>query len=216
MKRILVLLSVSSALLPGGATVYAQDPKPAPITVLKEPGPVMYGRSAKIKATVEAIDLDAREVTLKTPRGHSVTMHVKERVKNLPQLEAGDKVIVRYNESVGLLLRRAEEGDPAAAEETVIQGTEPGEQSGIAASAQKTVVANVEAVNSKGKAVTLVGPQGNFIDLYVRDKAVLDSLEVGDKVVATYTEAVVVSIEGPKDKEASAKDAKAKKKQRKN
>jgi hypothetical protein len=44
------------------------DTKPAAITVLDDASPVMYGRSAKIKATVEAVDLDARDITLRDRR----------------------------------------------------------------------------------------------------------------------------------------------------
>jgi len=193
-----------TVLCPGMAvaqdTKPAQDAKPAAITVLEDASPVMYGRSAKIKATVEAIDLDARDITLKGPKGRLITLRVEARVRNLPQVQVGDEVIVRYNESVGLQLRKTEASDAVALEETAASA-EPGKQPASGAARQFTVAAYVEAVSRKEKTVTLRGPDGNLVDLYVRDPNVLESLTAGDNIIATYTEAAAVSIELPKNKE---------------
>ncbi len=178
----------------------AQDTKPAAITVLGDASPVMYGRSAKIKAIVEAIDLDAREITLKGPKGRLITLRVKERARNLPQVQVGDEIIVRYYESVGLQIRKAEASDAVAFEETAA-GAEPGQKPPSDAAKQFTIAAYVEAVSPKEKTLTLKRPDGNLVDLYVRDPNVLESLTAGDNVVATYTEAAAVSIELPKKKE---------------
>ncbi len=200
-----------------GGTAVAQDTKPAPetkpaaITVLEDASPVMYGRSAKIKATVEAIDLDVREIKLKGPKGRLITLWVEGRVRNLPQVQVGDEVIVRYNESVGLQLRRTEASDPVTFEETAADGAGPGQNQASGAARQFTVAAYVEAVSPKEKSVTLRKSDGNLVDLYVRDLNVLESLTVGDNVVATYTGAAAVSIELPKNKE---KPKPKKKKQR--
>lgn len=211
MNRFLLSLFIPSLMLGGADMAGAQDPKPAPITVLKESGPVMYGRSAKIKAVVDTIDLTTRAITVKGPKGRLVTMRVETRVKNLPDIQVGDEVVVRYHESVGVELRPAQEDEMIAFEETEMPGAEPGKEAG--ASSRKTEIANVESVGTREKSVVLKTPDGRFLDLYVRDEAVLSSLKAGDSVVATYTEAVVVSVDGPKDK--GAKDTKPKKKTRK-
>lgn len=208
MNRILLSLFIASLTLGGVDIAGAQDPKPAPITVLKESGPVMYGRSAKIKAVVDTIDLTTRAITVKGPKGRLVTMRVEARVKNLPDIQVGDEVVVRYHESVGVELRPAQEDEMLAFDETATPGAEP-----AGASSRWTEIANVESVGIREKSVVLKTPDGRFLDLYVRDEAVLSSLKAGDSVVATYTEAVVVSVDGPKDKDA--KDTKPKKKTRK-
>lgn len=178
----------------------AQDTKPAAITVLEDSSPVMYGRSAKIKATVEAIDLDSREITLNGPKGRPITLRVETRVRNLPQVQAGDLVIVRYHESVGLQLRKTEANDLLTFEDTG-PGAKPGPDPASSALRQFTVAAYVENVSPKEKTVTLRRSSGDLVDLYVRDPRVLESLTEGDSVVATYTEAAAVSIELPKKKE---------------
>jgi len=208
MSRVLLALCVASLLL-GPAAADAQEVKPAPITVLKDSGPVMYGRSAKIKAVVEAVDLTAREITVKGPKGRPVTMRVETRVKNLPDLVVGDEVVVRYHESVGVEVRQALEGETLPVDETIIHAADSGQTAG--ASSRKTEMAMVESVGKREKSVVLKTPDGRYLDLYVRDENVLASLKRGDSVVATYTEAVVVSVDGPKDKDAKdPKDPKKK------
>ncbi len=210
MNRFLLTLCVSSWLLAGAGTAWSQEAKPAPITVLKESGPVTYGRSAKIKAVVDAIDLTTRSITVKGPKGRPLTMRVEDRVRNLPDIAIGDEVVVRYHESVGVELRIAEEGESIAPDETGMHSGEAGQMPG--ASVRRTEIANVESTSLRGKSAVLKTPDGRFLDLYVRDEAVLGSLNPGDSVVATYTQATVVSVEGPKDKDA--KDAKGRKKPR--
>jgi hypothetical protein len=208
MSRVLLALCVASLLL-RPAAADAQEVKPAPITVLKDSGPVMYGRSAKIKAVVEAVDLTAREITVKGPKGRPVTMRVETRVKNLPDLVVGDEVVVRYHESVGVEVRQALEGETLPVDETIIHAADSGQTAG--ASSRKTEMAMVESVGKREKSVVLKTPDGRYLDLYVRDENVLASLKRGDSVVATYTEAVVVSVDGPKDKDAKdPKDPKKK------
>ena len=190
---------VSLAILHGGIACAQEVVKP--ITVLEDTSPVMYGRSAKIKATIVAIDLESREITLNGPRGHTITLRVEQSVKNLPLVQVGDKVVVRYNESVGLELRKVEAGDPLAIDDAAAANKQPGQKPAAGGSKQITVHAYVEAVMAKEKTVTLRTPDGNLVDLYVRDPNVLASLAAGDNVVARYTEAVAVSIELPQQQE---------------
>src|SRR5262245_30466785 len=58
--------------------------------------------SASAVATVEAIDLAKREVTLKKENGEVVTLVVSEEARNLPQVAKGDVVTVSYE--VGLIV----------------------------------------------------------------------------------------------------------------
>jgi hypothetical protein len=184
-----------------------EEPRPGPITVLKDASPVMYGRSAKLKSVVEAIDLASREITVRSGRGRTLTMRVEERVRNLPEISVGDEVVLRYHESVGVELRKAAEDESIAVAEAEGQGD------GGQSAARTTTIADVDAVSPRDKSVSIRDPDGRLHELYVRDEALLESLKAGDRVVATYTEAVVVSVEGPKEKDP--KENKPKKKRRK-
>jgi len=52
----------------------------------------------------------------------------------------------------------------------------------------------VKAVDKQKRTVTLVGPQGRTLTLAVRDPQKLDAVKVGDPVVATYYEALVIEV----------------------
>jgi len=57
-------------------------------------------------ATVEAIDLQKRTVTLRGPQGNAVTLKVDEQVKKFDQVKAGDEVVVRHTEAVAIAVQK--------------------------------------------------------------------------------------------------------------
>lgn len=190
------------------AATAQEQPRPGPITVLKDSSPVMYGRSAKVKAVVEAIDLQSREITVRSGKARVLTMRVEERVRNLPEIEVGDEVTLRYNESVGLEIRRAQDNETIAVENG---DTSPDQEQPQGQPLRTTTIADVTAVNPGGKTLSIRDPDGRLHDLYVRNVSLLDALQPGDRVVVTYTAASVVAVEGPK-KDPTEKPAKKKRK----
>ena len=78
------------------------------------PTPEDIGRGMLIEATatVEAVDMDNRLVTLKGPEGRLVTIRAGEEVKNLPQVEVGDQVNVKYYEGTALNIYKPGEEQP--------------------------------------------------------------------------------------------------------
>lgn len=59
-----------------------------------------YSRTVDISATVEALDLKNRKVTLRGPKGNTVTLDVGEQVKRLDKVKVGDIVAAEYTEVV--------------------------------------------------------------------------------------------------------------------
>ncbi|WP_408368813.1 MULTISPECIES: hypothetical protein [unclassified Paraburkholderia] len=57
------------------------------------------------------------------------------------------------------------------------------------------IVADVVAVNSRNRTVTLKGPKGNTLDLKEEDPAQFANIKKGDQVDAVYTEALAISVE---------------------
>ena len=57
---------------------------------------VVKERAAVMTATVTAIDLKTRMVTLKGPKGEERTIKVGEEAVNLPQVKVGDLVTVKF------------------------------------------------------------------------------------------------------------------------
>ena len=153
-------------------------------------------RVATVKATVEAIDLQSRVVTLKGPKGKVFDLKVGEEVKNLPQVKVGDQVVARYYESIAVQVVKP--GAPGGAAATQAVGAaKPGERPAGVVANQVTVTATVEAIDPKKTFVTLKGPQGKVVDVKVRDPKNLENVKKGDQVVITYTEALAISVEKP-------------------
>jgi hypothetical protein len=58
-------------------------------------------------ATVEAIDLQHRTVTLRGPQGNAVTLQVGAQVKQCEQGKVGDEVMVRHTEAVAITVQKS-------------------------------------------------------------------------------------------------------------
>lgn len=147
-----------------------------------------------LEATVEAIDLEKRQVVLKGPQGNTVMINVDEDVQNLPQVEVGDTVTVEYLESVAIQVVSAEEIEAGAATAAAVAKAKPGEKPAGLAVEQTTVVATIEAIDLDNELVTLKNAQGETKTVRPQEPENLKKVEVGDKVIFTFTEAVGISV----------------------
>jgi len=145
-----------------------------------------------ITATVEALDLATRMITLRGPKGN-MTFKVDESAKNLPQVKVGDQVVAKYYES--LAVRMAEPGDPTSTGGSGLATAKPGEMPAGVAARQVSVTASVMAIDKMTPSITLKGPEGNVVTVRVMDPKNLEKVKVGDKLFITYTEALAISVE---------------------
>ena len=64
-----------------------------------------------------------------------------------------------------------------------------------------TISASVEAVNSSTRTITLKGPKGNYVDIYVPESVTkFPAIKVGDKITARYYDNIVLRLKAPGDK----------------
>jgi Cu/Ag efflux protein CusF len=166
----------------------------------KKPG----GEIERVKmatAEVIAIDLPSRTVTLKGPDGNELTVHADDKVKNLPQVHAGDKVDVSYYESLVWQVKKAADGTPGASVQSGAETAKPGSKPAGAAARQVMMTVTIEAIDLAKGTVTLKGPQGNSRTIKARDPKNLEKVKVGDLVDVTYTEALAVRVRAAKQKQ---------------
>jgi len=195
MKRpstmIIALSLLGTVGLPAAAAQAAAETKEH---VASEPGKAAMARTTKIVATVEAIDLAKREVTLKGPKGKVVTLTAGPDVRNLEQVKVGDSVIVGYLEALSLTLMK--DGKELRGATSASDGARAakGERPAGVVAEQVKVTADVIAVDTKHKIVTLKGPK-QTVDLRVNDPQQLKLIKVGDQVEAVYTQALALSVE---------------------
>jgi hypothetical protein len=163
----------------------------------KGPGMAGAAQTLKIAATITAIDAATRAVTLKGPQGREVTLTAGDQVKNFAQLKVGDQVNIEYIEALTLELKKGSTAPVSRTEQAGMAGAKPGAQPAGMAGKQVTVVAEVVGVDAKTQVVTLRGPQ-RTVELKVADPEQFKRVAKGDRVEATYTEAVAIAVEPAK------------------
>ncbi len=147
-----------------------------------------------LDATVEAIDHEKRQVTLKGPKGNTVTIDVDEDVKNLPQVEVGDMVTVQYLESVAIQVYAADEVKAGKVSAAAVATAKPGEKPAAIAIEETIVVMTIEAIDLENELVTLKNAKGEAKTVKPQEPENLKKVEVGDKVMITYTEAMGIAV----------------------
>jgi hypothetical protein len=159
---------------------------------------MILSQSNHVTATVEAIDHAKREVTLKGEDGNSVKVAVGDQVRNFSQMKKGDRVGVTYYESVALAVGKPGETlSPTSRSESVVRAA-PGQRPGGAAVAVTDTSATVEDINRDKHEVTLRTPDGNLAKVLV-DPSVgnLENIQKGDRINATLTQALAISVTQP-------------------
>ncbi|HYP84250.1 hypothetical protein [Variovorax sp.] len=151
-------------------------------------------QTVTVVGEITQVDVAQRVVSIKGPRGNIADLRVDPAVKNLAQVKVGDRVQLTYRVGVALALLKGGDEIRQRVETEGGAVAAPGEKPGAAAVAVTTVVANVEAVDKKKNIVTLKGPQGNLVDVVVRDAQAIKDVKVGDQVAARVTESLAVQV----------------------
>ncbi len=196
MKKGLILVAAFVLVLSLATGAFAQATKGA---APAERPKVVKERVAVMTATVEAIDLEKRLVTLKGPKGETKTIAVGPEARNLPQVKVGDLVTVKYYESMAVEVVKPGSGTGAGQASTIVRSKE-GEMPGGTAIRTATVMATVTAIDKKKGTLTLKGPEGNLVTAKAEDPKNLEKVKVGDELMITVTEALAISVERAKKK----------------
>lgn len=152
-------------------------------------------KSRQVTTTAEVVDIDKenRTLILEGPKGKTFSVQAGDKVQGFDQIKQGDRVRVKYNESLALSLRQPGE-EPKAEEETQIKELQQGAEMGREMEATVEVV----EVDKKNNKITLEGPEGRTWTMQVTQpdmQAKLGQLKKGDQIDAKYTENLAVSIE---------------------
>ena len=147
-----------------------------------------------IEATVEAVDHEKRMLTLKGPEGKSVTIEAGEQVKNLSQVEVGDLLTIEYIEAVSVQVFAPGEVKPGAVAVVAAGRAKLGQKPAGVAVKEVVVVTTIEAIDKENQLVTLKGASGESKTVKARNPENLEKVQVGDKVMITYTEAIAINM----------------------
>ena len=202
MKRVTVALILGAGLLVTDALAIAEEvlrvaqstTPPAGAPSAGQKPAVSAGAGVTIRGTIAAIDKEARTVTLKGPRGRTLTLDVRDPQK-LDLVKVGDPVVATYVEALALEVRKSGAAAPGVSVQESRVASKPGETPGGAIGRQVTLTGTITAVNKKQRSVTIKGPQGNEETVKVKDPKHLENIKAGDVVELTYTQALAVSLD---------------------
>jgi len=153
-----------------------------------------FSESVEMQATVTAIDMKTRMVTLKDMDGKETTIYVDKHARNLSQVKVGDVVKIAYQQAVAWRVKKSTKPGPTETQTAEVRA-KPGEKPGGAVGQRITFTATIEAIDLANGTVTLKGPEGNSRTIKARNPANLKKVKVGDLVDITYTEAVAIKVE---------------------
>src|SRR5690348_1315694 len=163
---------------------------------------VMVSDEDEVSATVESVDQEQRTVLLRGSQGGLLTVVAGPEVRNLAQVKAGDRVIVRYREALAASLAKpGTAAPPVQASQGAVRAA-LGQKPGGAAEQTIKVRVKITGIDKKHNLVSFVGPAKIERTTEVQDprmRKFLHTLRVGDEVDLTYTEAVAVNVEPMKE-----------------
>ena len=190
-RHLTTALCLAAAL--GAAPVVAQEAVTAKIA-----GPTagVVGGAVVVRATVESVNQDTREVVLRSESGEVLDFVAGPEVRNLAQVNKGDIVEVEYFEAVALELQEEKTGIQERVESAEASRALPGEKPAASTTRRIEGLAKVVGIDRDHRLVVLQGPQ-NTVTVKVGDQVDLDRIEEGDEVKATYIEEVAISVRAP-------------------
>jgi hypothetical protein len=151
-------------------------------------------------ATVTAVDMANRLVTIEGPEGNAVVIQVTEQVKNLPQVEVGDKVNIKYYRSATVDIVKLGEGEELGTEMGAVQTSAPaGEKPAGAVGVEVKRRAEVVFVDPYQKFISFRSPDRGLRKISLKDtpdlQHYLHELKKGDVIEVTYKEALAISLQ---------------------
>lgn len=187
MKSIPALAAVSLLALAGCATA------PQPLS----PTPLSMENTIEVSAAVTRLDVAKRHMTIRNDAGEEFTLDVSTDVRNLPQVQVGDRVVVRYTEAIGAAIRK--EGDPAApAINLMADRAQPGARPSGVVKSTASLPVEIIAVDAEKNVVTFYDADRLVRTLPIRRpeaQAWVRQLKPGDKVLVTYAESIALAVE---------------------
>lgn len=159
----------------------------------KMPGKGVVG-AVRVRGTIEAIDKEQGTVTLKGPKGRTVTLEIRDRQK-LDAVKVGDPVVAVYMDAVAFEVRKAGTATPGVTTRETRVSSKPGETPAGAIRREISITATITAIDNKAQTVTITGPQGGTETIKAKDPRNLDAIKVGDLVDITYAQALAVSLD---------------------
>ncbi|MFM5250906.1 hypothetical protein [Aeromonas hydrophila] len=161
--------------------------------VTTAPGKANLVEAVSAQATVTAIDMASRKVSLKNAAGEAFDIVAGEQVTNLANLKVGDVVALRYLQMLDLELLKGTAGVRKRVVEVAAGKAEAGEKPGAGIGKKVTLYGDVIAVDKGQQTITVKGVDHTLV-LKVHNPAQFALIAKGDQIKAVQTQAVGIGI----------------------
>jgi len=149
-----------------------------------------------MEGTVTEIVKETREVTLMGPKGELVTITAGDAVERFDEIAVDDVLTFEYWTYMMAEFREPTSEELAEPLVVIAEGGKAPEGMDPAAVVGAIVkaVVTIEVLDRPFMIVTVKGPRGNFLTIEMEDQELITKLSIGQVIILTYAEAVVVSL----------------------
>jgi hypothetical protein len=150
-----------------------------------------------VEAVVTDIDLETRQVSLKTPTGQIVTLTAKEDVVKLEDVSVGDRLRATYLSALEGELREPTE-EELAEPWVVLEDSGKGIVDGVPVAGGARLiraVCTIEGMNRLLGTVTLLDPNGRAHLIGDVEPEKMEGVTLGQTIVVVYQEALALTLE---------------------
>lgn len=150
-----------------------------------------------LAATITAINLDTREVTIKGKQGNELTLVADPQITRLSEFRVGDEIVLDYSVSMAADIRQPTAEELAKPYSVIEDTTKATSDKAPGVEGYKIIeaVVSVEGLDRQTQTVTVKGPKGNYVAIKVKDPSTLDKLRLGDIALVVYSESFALRLE---------------------
>lgn len=199
MKKTLVPFALATLLVAATSCSKKEEAKTETPPASAQSAPVARGEAATVHASfsVEAVDVNKRLITLKGPEGNTGVYEVGDQVQRLSEIKAGDTIHADYTVGAVAELREPTEEEKSAPLTEVTDVARGTADAPPAAGIGRAVraVASIESLDPTTQSVNVKGPEGGVVTVHVEDPTVFNSLKVGQPLVVTFAEKLVLAVQ---------------------
>ena len=157
------------------------------------PGQASLAQELTASATVTAIDLETRQVSLKNAEGETFDIVAGEQVANLPNVKVGDKVMLKYLQILDVELLKGTAGIRKRIVEVDGERAGANEKPGGGVGMKVTIYADVIGLDKQQQTVTVRGVD-ETLTIKINNPEQFNLIAEGDQLKAVQTKAIGIGI----------------------
>ncbi|HHQ4552318.1 hypothetical protein AO724_18405 [Aeromonas allosaccharophila] len=157
------------------------------------PGQASLAQELTASATVTAIDLETRQVSLKNAEGETFDIVAGEQVANLPNVKVGDKVMLKYLQILDVELLKGTAGVRKRIVEVDGERAGADEKPGGGVGMKVTIYADVIGLDKQQQTVTVRGVD-ETLTIKINNPEQFNLIAEGDQLKAVQTKAIGIGI----------------------